>query len=131
MHDPAGRTAPLDLAVDPAVDHILVTVAGEIDYSTADRLRHCLVRSTTDPGDRVLVLDLSAVSYFGSVGLTILLETAQEVAGRSSAVHPFRVVVDGSRPVIRPLQISGVQSVIRLYHDLDGALRDSRPPDLR
>ena len=131
MYDRDEQTATLDLAADPSVDHVLVTVRGDIDYSTQDRLRRYLRESAMVLGPRVLVLDLTAVTFFGSAGLTVLLEAAEDAARHSTAAHPFRVVVDGSRPVIRPLQISGMQAVIRLHHDLDEALRDDRPPDLR
>lgn len=131
MTDSEERTAPLDLVVDLSAHHVVITVRGEIDYVTADQLRRCLERSTAAIGPRVLVLDLSAVTYFGSVALAILLETADDLTRRSSALHPFRVVVDQSRPVIRPIQIGGVQSLIRLHHELDDALRDQQPPDLR
>ena len=109
----------------------MVTVRGEVDYDTADQLRRCLEHSAAAISSRVLVLDLSAVTYFGSVGLAILLETADNLARHSSAPHPFRVVVDESKTVIRPIQIGGVQSFIRLHHGLDDALRDHQPPDLR
>lgn len=125
------QTAPLDLAVDLSADHLLITVRGDVDYSTEDQLRRYLEHSTAALGSRVLVLDLSAVSCFGSVGIAILLDTAEEVAERSSVGHRFRVVVDETRPVLRPIQISGVQSLIRLHHNLDQALRDEQPPDLR
>ncbi len=131
MHDRDEQTATLELAAEPALDHVLVTVRGDIDYSTQDRLRRCLGESATVLGARVLVLDLTAVTFFGSAGLTVLLEAADDAARHSTAAHPFRVVVDESRPVIRPLQISGMQSVIRLHHDLDEALRDDQSPDLR
>ncbi len=125
------QTAPLDLAVDLSVRHIVVTVRGEVDYYTADQLRRCLEHSATAIGSRVLVLDLSAVTYFGSVALAILLEIADNLARRSSAPHPFRVVVDESKPVIRPIQIGGVQSLIRMHHELEEALQDQQPPELR
>ncbi len=131
MTDSDERTEPLDLVVDLSADHVVITVRGEIDYSTADQLRRRLERSTAAIGPRVLVLDLTAVTYFGSVGLAILLETADVLSQRSSAPHPFRVVVDETEPVIRPIQIGGVQSLMRLHHDVDDALRDHQPPDLR
>jgi anti-sigma B factor antagonist len=66
-------------------------------------------------------LDLSDVTYFGSAGLAVLVESAEDAAQRSTAMHPLRVVVDQTRPVIRPLQISGVQSCVRLHHHLGRA----------
>ncbi len=131
MHDHDEQTAPLDLAAESAPDHVLVTVRGDIDYSTEDQLRRFLHEPLATLGSKVLVLDLTAVGFLGSAALTILLRAADDAARCSSAVHPLRVVVDGSRPVIRPLQISGLQSVIRLHHRLDDALRDDRATDLR
>lgn len=131
MSHPDEQTAPLDLTVDPSAHHVVVTVRGEIDYPTADQLRRHLEQSTDALGSRVLVLDLSAVTYFGSVALAILLETAEALTERSPVLHPFRVVVDQNMPVIRPIQIGGVQSLIRLHHRLDDALSGQQSPDLR
>jgi anti-sigma B factor antagonist len=125
------RTEPLDLVVDPAAHHIVITVRGEIDYFTADQLRRCLKHCVATIDSRVLVLDLTAVTYLGSVGLAILLETTDDLTQRSSAPHSFRVIVDENKPVIRPIQIGGVQSMIRLHHDVDDALSDHQTPDLR
>jgi hypothetical protein len=94
------RTEPSALVVDLPADHAVLTVRDEIDCSTAAI------------GPRVLVLDLSAVTYSGSVGPAVLLEAADVLSQRSSAPHPFRVVVDETGPVIRPIRIGGVQPAL-------------------
>ncbi len=71
------RTEPSALVVDLPADHVVLTVRGEIDCSTAAI------------GPRVLVLDLSAVTYSGSVGPAVLLEAADVLSRRSSAPHPL------------------------------------------
>ncbi len=131
MHDRNEKTTPMDLATASSADHVLVTVQGVIDHSTEHQLREHLRSLAMGLGAKVLVLDLSAVTFFGSVALTILLQAADDAARHSTATHPFRVVVDNSRPVIRPLQITGLQSLIRLHHRLDEALSDDQPSDLQ
>jgi anti-sigma B factor antagonist len=40
-------------------------------------------------------------------------------------VRPLRIVVDSTRPVIRPIEIVGLDGVLALYHDVDAALHDA------
>jgi anti-sigma B factor antagonist len=37
------------------------------------------------------------------------------------------VVVDHSRPVIRPIEIVGLDNVLALYHEVEEALRGDEP----
>jgi anti-anti-sigma factor len=60
-------------AVDPTPhDHTLLTISGDLDADTAWRLSALL--DTVDADSGVVVLDLTAVPFFDSVGLACLLE---------------------------------------------------------
>jgi anti-anti-sigma regulatory factor len=67
------------------------------------------------------ILDLTAVTFLGSAGLTALVE-----ATRHSAA-PLRIVVDSNRPVIRPIEVTGLDDVLRLYHSVDEAVKTGMP----
>ena len=96
----------------------MVTVSGEIDLLTAPRFRavvHDAVKQAAGP----VVIDLSSVTFLGSAGLAALVELTT-LAERERL--PLRVVVDHTRPVIRPIEITGLTEVLALYHTVDEAL---------
>lgn len=103
----------------------VVTVDGAVDALTVPRLRDALHKAFARLDGRVLVVDLSAVTFFGSPGLRALSESATEAALHHRGLRPLRIVVDSSRPVIRPIEIVGLDGVLSLYHDVEAALRDS------
>lgn len=98
---------------------VVITVVGEVDLMTAPRLGAAVSQALQQPGDGPVVIDLSQVSFLASAGLQALLE-AHAQANRAG--EPLRIVVDHQRPVILPIQVTGLDKVLRLYHSLDGAL---------
>ncbi|MFR9802391.1 anti-sigma factor antagonist [Pseudonocardia sp. RS010] len=105
-------------------DALVVTVEGAVDALTVPRLRESLRAAFDSLDGRVLVLDLTAVEFLGSPGLRALTDSADEAVHHRGA-RPLRVVVDYSRPVIRPIEIVGLDGVLALYHDVEAALRDA------
>lgn len=104
---------------------IVVVVDGAVDALTVPRLRDALNEAFSRLDGRVLIVDLSAVQFFGSPGLRALSAGAIEAALHHRGHRPLRIVVDSSRPVIRPIEIVGLDGALSLYHDVDAALRDS------
>jgi len=93
---------------------LVVTVIGEVDLATAPQLRDVLEHAiTTAPA--VLVLDMSEVSYFDSTGLDVLIHI-------STALDTGRLRLVASAAVIRPLTLTGIDSLIPLHPDLASAL---------
>jgi len=70
---------------------------------------------------RMLVLDLTQVRFLGSAGLRTLLDSAAEAVTHRGH-EPLRVVVDENRPVVRPIEIVGLDNVLALYHSVSDAL---------
>jgi anti-sigma B factor antagonist len=100
---------------------LVVTVAGEIDQSTVDRLRAAVTAAFDQLRDgEILVIDLTAVTFFGSPGLQALVDVTEAAKQRR---EPLRIVVDHNRPVIRPLQITGLGDVLALYDTVQQALQ--------
>lgn len=97
---------------------IVVTVAGEIDVSTAPRLRGELDQAFARSGPGPVVVDLTDVTFLASRGLGTLVEAHRA----ASPFVPLRVVVDNTRPVIRPLQLTGLADVLTLFDRLEEAL---------
>lgn len=108
-----------------AGEAIVVTVVGEVDVLTAPRLLAAVSDALERAGRGPVVVDLSEVSLLGSAGLAALVEAALAAERRQ---EPLRVVVDHTRPVIRPLEATGLDQVLRLYHSVSDALGSSADP---
>jgi anti-sigma B factor antagonist len=101
------------------VDGILVlTVTGEIDMNNASALRDAVNDGIDRTQGEPCILDLTTVTFLGSAGLTALLQATTHARQRR---EPLRIVVDHNRPVIRPIQVTGLDNVLSLYHSVDEA----------
>lgn len=114
---PAEQLLRLTMRREPAA--IVVDVAGEVDLLTVRRLRTAVDEALRTAAGQPVVVDLTAVTYLGSHGLAALAEAATKAEQRS---EPLRVVVDETRAVIMPLQVSGLDEVLALYYTVEEAL---------
>ncbi|MFB9725006.1 STAS domain-containing protein [Haloechinothrix salitolerans] len=95
------------LRVDSHVfsDSVVVEAQGAVDVSTAEdlerRLRSALVASR---GRRKLVLDLARVTFFGTIGLQLLIWADQECRERGVTLW----VIASERAVLRPIEVAGL-----------------------
>lgn len=85
------------------------------------RLRATVTQAFAALDGRMLIVDLTAVRFLGSPGLCALLDTAAQGA-MAPGYRTLRVVVDRNRPVIRPLEVIGLDRVLALYHEVSDAL---------
>jgi anti-sigma B factor antagonist len=100
---------------------LVVTVAGEIDRFTVARLRAAVTTGFDQlRGGEILVIDLTGVTFLGSPGLQALVEATEAARHRR---EPLRIVVDNTRPVIRPIQITGLGEVLALFDTVTQALQ--------
>lgn len=122
-HAEAGppREQLMSTSTDERDDALVLLVEGEIDGLTAPRLRAAIDTAFDRLNGRVLVLDLTQVEFLGSAGLRALLDSAAE-AMRLDGYQPLRVVVDENRPVVRPIEIVGLDNVLALYDSVSDAL---------
>lgn len=95
----------------------VVGVTGEVDEHTIEPVRSALA-AQFDRRSPAVVLDLCATTFFGSTGLALLVETYQ----RAEQQGVFFAVVAPHRPVLRPMQVTGVDRVVRVYKALTDAL---------
>jgi anti-anti-sigma factor len=97
---------PLELSTRAGADGIpVVTVAGEIDMSNADRLRDALglAAATADGGS--FVVDLTGVEYLDSAGVHALFEHASRI----------RLIAG---PLLEPvLTVSGLSGITSVSDD--------------
>jgi anti-anti-sigma factor len=115
---PPPSQQQIQVKVEHVADGVVVLhVTGEIDLLTAnvlsDRLREHLT-----PANRVLALDLTGVTFLGSAGLAEIVSAsrkAEEDAGRM-------LLVADNRAVLRPLEVTGLLSVLTVYHTVEAAI---------
>lgn len=112
---------PVALRIDRRVlaGALVLAVAGEVDLDSVPGLAAALTDAVDRGPCEVVVADLSTVTFLGSIGLTALLDATRraDAAGRS-----LRVVVDSNRPVIRPIEITGLDLELTLFHTVEEAL---------
>ena len=106
----------LTIEVRQGHDHAIVTAAGEIDISTVTRLRERLFELAAS--GHPLVVDFDQVSFIDSVGLAMLVGTANRAAAHGSSLQ-----VACAPPKIRQLlRLTGLDRRIALPRTLDEAL---------
>jgi anti-sigma B factor antagonist len=67
----------------------------------------------------ILVIDLTEVTFLSSQGLQALVDATVAAQRRR---EPLRIVVDHTRPVIRPIELTGLDDVLSLFDTVDDAL---------
>lgn len=99
---------------------VVLHVSGEVDMLTAPVLaQHARLHFSNEAGKyRPLVFDMADVGFLGSAGLAVLAEAANQAAEHAGAVW----VVATSRTVLRPLQVTGLDSVLRVHTDVTAAI---------
>ena len=106
----------LTIEVRHEQDYTIVTAAGEIDISTAHRLRERLFDLAASGSP--LVVDLEQVGFIDSAGLSVLVGTANRAAAHGGSLYAAC-----ARPKIRKLfRLTGLDSRIPLASTLDEAL---------
>lgn len=117
LNETPPASQQLDVAVDRPRDGVVVLhVAGEVDLLTAAALGEH-IRAHLDPS-RVLVLDLSGVSFLGSAGLAEIVSTSQEGTESGSRL----MLVATSRAVLRPMEVTGLLALFPVYPSVEAAL---------
>lgn len=128
-HDAGALPTPEELLV---IDQtrvgavVVISLTGEVDSATAARLREVVRDALHLPDAGPVVIDMTDVAFLSSAGLGALVEAHRDA---DRAGEPLRVVVDHTRPVLRPLQLSGLDQVLTLFHFLDTAVRGDPAPE--
>ena len=102
---------------------VVLAVAGDIDTATVDALVQHLdtaMRAASAQSHKLLVVDLGDVTYFGSAGLNAVLGCYEAGAKTGVAVR----LVANTAEVLRPLEVTQLDSVMRPYPTLPDALAD-------
>ena len=95
---------------------VVLSVRGDVDALTAPRLNAQILTALSEKPS-ALIVDLSAVDFMASSGMTVLMTAREHVAPKAW----FGVVADGAG-TSRPLKLMGIDAVVGLHHTLDDAL---------
>jgi anti-sigma B factor antagonist len=109
----------VDLEVSTREDagRTVVTVVGEVDVYTAPALDDALSAAVV-AGATLIVVDLSAVDFLDSTGLSVLVKALKRVRDVEGSLS---VVVTASR-VAKVFRITGLDQVIPVHPSLADAL---------
>ena len=104
---------------DEPVDELTHVVAphGEIDALTAPRLGRRLLE-LVDEGKRLMVVDLSEVTFMDSIGIGVLMHALRHFTLR----HARMVLVCPTERILRPFQITGLVSHLTIFDSRERAL---------
>jgi anti-sigma B factor antagonist len=92
----------------------VVLVGGEVDLTTAPKLREQLLRLIAD-GKRHLVVDLAGVDFCDSTGLGVLIGTAKRARADGGDVE-----VSGLTPgLVRLFELTRLDQAFAIHADLD------------
>jgi anti-sigma B factor antagonist len=100
-------------------DALVIAVSGELDMLTTPRLRAAVHTALQEADGATVVVDLTKVTFLGSPGLAALVDAVNEARRQGG---PLRIVVDSARPVIRPIELTGLDDVLALYDTVEEAL---------
>ena len=106
---------PLELSTRTAEDGtVAVSAVGEVDTFSAPPLCS-LLEAQLERRPPVLVLDLSGIRFLGSAGLAALVETHRTAQARDISLR----LIANTRPVIRPLEVTGLIDMFTFCGDGD------------
>jgi anti-sigma B factor antagonist len=94
-----------------------VSVAGELDQSTAPELRSVLAEALGDE-ERGVLVDLSDCNFIDSTGLSLLVEAKRQLAEDE---RRFGVCCPDA-DVRRLLELTGIDQAVELYETRDEAV---------
>ena len=95
----------------------MVSVPAELDLTIADGLRDALL-GALNAGARGLVVDLTVTTFCDSAGITAITRAAR----RSAATEAVMRLAVTATPVLRVLDLVGIDKMIEIYPDVAAAL---------
>jgi anti-sigma B factor antagonist len=95
---------------------MVVFAVGEIDLATASLMREVMAEAVESR--RHLIVDLSAVTFLDSTGLSVLLRTRQRI----EATHKSMSLAGPTGLVARVISITRIDEAIPVYSNLDTAV---------
>jgi anti-sigma B factor antagonist len=98
-------------------DRDVIPFAGDLDAHTAPMLQKAVDRTLAAAPARVLIIDLSEVSFIDSSGLSVIVGAHKRLSDAGAGV---RLVV-GSPQVTKVLGLTGLDAVIPIFSSVADA----------
>jgi anti-sigma B factor antagonist len=95
---------------------VVLVVTGEVDMGTAPELEES-IKGALGRGPKVLVVDLSGVTFLASAGMSVLIGGNQQAGDGTS----FRLVATGNA-TLRPMELTGIAEEFAIHPTRDQAL---------
>ena len=103
-----------------ADDIVVARLSGELDIAGADRIGQAIAEAVPSSA-RGVVVDMSALEFIDSSGVSMLFALARRVSSRR---QELRVVAPAGKPVARVLQIVEFERAAPVHADLDSAVAE-------
>jgi anti-sigma B factor antagonist len=107
---------------EAGADAVVVRAKGDVDSSNAKELTlhlsAALQLAATHP-TRLVVVDLQAVTFFGSAGLNAVLDCHEQGQATGTSV---RLVADHG-PVLQPIEVTELDRILDIYPTFTDALK--------
>ena len=103
-----------DARIERRAGHVVVVVHGELDMDSASPLRALL--ASEDAQGPVVVLDLRAVTFVDSSGLSVIVGEHQRAKAEG---YRFAVSIAGARQVERLFELCGLKGTVATVEDPD------------
>ena len=100
---------------------MIVTATGEIDQLTESLLESTVSQALSESTNQLVITDLTAVEFLSSAGVRALTIAMQQAR---LTQRPLRLVVGHQRPVLTPLELTGLDEVLALYETVEDAIVD-------
>lgn len=88
-------------------DHVVVEVCGELDLASAPELRSSLL-GLIESGVRSIAVDLSAITFIDSTGLTVLVQAHKQMLRREGRL----VIRRPSERAMQLFQLTGLDALL-------------------
>ena len=108
---------PFEIQVSFTPDALIVSVTGEVDMGTAPRLAEAFEGASART--RLVVVDLTDVSFVDSSGLNALLQSQRALAERGLSL---RIVAPTTGVVRRVFEIANLTEPLHVVESRDDAL---------
>ena len=109
-----GADPQLTFTVTHTDGAVTLAVAGEIDLATRAQLTEAIDRAVFSIArPQSLVVDLAGVSFMGSTGIHVLLETDKRLADLGIALH----IRGASASTLRVMRLTGADTLLHLTAD--------------
>jgi anti-anti-sigma factor len=113
--------ALLEVSQDVRDAAVVVSAVGEVDSESFATLVFHLdtaLKRALDHPARLLVVDLSGVTHFGSAGLNAVLDCQEKGQSAGTVVR----IAASNLEVLRPIQVTKLDGILRPYPSVSAAL---------